>query len=315
MRRWRCADPDRCLNNANFGTGNADGGTARMQMYVWVSGGDPSRDGDLDGDVIAHEYGHGLSNRLVPGGISGGINQGGSLGEGWSDTISFLKWGDAVVGDYATSNTTTGVRSVAYDNSNRTYGTYSTSVTSPHFNGEIWASATYDVRLLLGIDTTAQLVLDGMRNIGTGPNASFLDARDGILAADMTNNAGANQCALWTAFAGRGMGANAVDAGFHSAQVDNNDLPPECLPTADADGPYVTPEGTNVTLDGSGSTPGSDPSAGAITSYDWDLDNDGQYDDATGVRRASPRSARTGCSRSASRSPTRSATPTRTARP
>jgi len=278
-------DPDRCLNNANFGTGNADGGTARMQMYVWVTGNpqNPSRDGDFDGDVIAHEYGHGLSNRLVPGGISGDINQGGSLGEGWSDAVSFLKWGDAVVGDYATSNTATGVRSVAYDNSNRTYGTYNTGVTSPHFNGEIWASALYDVRLQLGINTTAQLMLDGMRNIGTGPNASFLDARDGIFAADMTNNGGANQCALWTAFAGRGMGENAVDAGFHSAQVDNTDIPAVCLPTADADGPYVTPEGTDVTLDGSGSAPGSDPSAGAITAYDWDLDNDGAYDDATGV--------------------------------
>ena len=50
-------------------------------------------------------------------------------------------------------------------------------------------------------------------------------------------------------------------------------------PTADAGGPYATDEGVDVTLTAAGSTdPGSD-----IASYAWDLDNDGQYDDATGV--------------------------------
>ena len=82
----------------------------------------------------------------------------------------------------------------------------------------------------------------------------------------------------------------------------SDDVPAGCLPAADAGGPYTTPEGTDVTLDGTGSTAGTDPSAGAIATYAWDLDNDGQYDDATGATPdASPRSARTGSSRSGSR--------------
>ena len=54
-------------------------------------------------------------------------------------------------------------------------------------------------------------------------------------------------------------------------------------PIADANGPYDTLVGGDVTLDGTGS---SDPDADcgdSVVGYDWDLDNDGLYDDATGA--------------------------------
>ena len=56
-------------------------------------------------------------------------------------------------------------------------------------------------------------------------------------------------------------------------------IKPNQLPIADAGGPYVGQTGSPITLDGSGSM---DPD-GTIVSYEWDLDNDGLYDDAFGV--------------------------------
>ncbi len=70
-------------NNANFST-PADGSSPRMQMFLWT-GPTPARDGDFDGEVVLHEYTHGLSNRLVGGGVGISANQTRGMGEGWSD--------------------------------------------------------------------------------------------------------------------------------------------------------------------------------------------------------------------------------------
>ncbi len=50
------------------------------------TGGAPDRDSDLDAGVIAHEYGHGISNRLTGGPATVScLNNAEQMGEGWSD--------------------------------------------------------------------------------------------------------------------------------------------------------------------------------------------------------------------------------------
>ena len=64
------------------------------------------------------------------------------------------------------------------------------------------------------------------------------------------------------------------DSGCDSLSVSVNSPP-----SANAAGPYSGSEGSVITLDGSGST-------GSIVVYGWDLDNDGHYDDGTGITTA-----------------------------
>jgi PKD repeat protein len=55
---------------------------------------------------------------------------------------------------------------------------------------------------------------------------------------------------------------------------------PEPAPVADAGGPYSGTVGTPLSLTAAGS---GDPGSGPITAYAWDLDGDGDFDDATGA--------------------------------
>ena len=80
-------------NNANFGT-PADGSSGRMQMFTWT-GASPDRDGDLDAEIIFHEYSHGLSNRLA-GGLTGTQSRGSSSPRAWAAAAAWRasRWTD-----------------------------------------------------------------------------------------------------------------------------------------------------------------------------------------------------------------------------
>ncbi|WP_351233110.1 M36 family metallopeptidase [Streptomyces sp. NPDC002133] len=269
--------------NANFGT-PADGQNPTMRLFVGrASCGNHNTHRGMNGDTVAHEYSHGLSHRLVGGGDMGDGEQTGALGEGWSDAVATSMWSDPVYGEY-NNGEPTGVRRVAYDNSTLTYGDLCDDGSCQvHDDGEIWATAMWDMRTALigahgaagGKQRHEQLMVDGMKLTPSAPD--FLDARNGILAADRATYGGADQCLLWGVFARRGMGASATSPSQDQADP-ATDFPAACRPTADAGGPYTTREGTDVRLDASGST-----SPGGGGAYAWDFDGDGAYDDATGI--------------------------------
>lgn len=90
------------LNNAIFST-PPDGSPPRMQMFLY-DGPSSMRDSCFDAEVILHEYAHGLSNRLVGGGVGISALQSRGMGEGWSDfyALSILSEPeDSVSGNYA----------------------------------------------------------------------------------------------------------------------------------------------------------------------------------------------------------------------
>lgn len=214
-------------NNANFAT-PPDGSRPRMQQYLFTSP-NPDRDSSMDGDVVFHEYGHGISNRLIGNG-SGALSgtQSGAMGEGWSDYWAVTINDDGAVGEYSTGNPN-GIRRAPYSVPaaavHDSYADVGAGGFQVHRDGEVWAATLWDLRATLGAATSNLLVLNGMKFTPNRP--SFLNARDGILSADQNLNGGANRCAIWTVFARHGMGVSAVgnDGTTHVAATD---VPAEC---------------------------------------------------------------------------------------
>lgn len=222
------------------------------------------RDANLDNGVIAHEYGHGLSNRTT-GTSVGCLNTNADneqMGEGWSDFLALMftmKPTDNAsvprgIGTYLSFQPTSGVgiRPAQYSPdpaiNDYTYGDTNGMVIngSPdvHSIGFIWASILWDLhwkyveKYGFNNDLTAdsnsgsarvfQLVLDGLKLQGCLP--TFIMGRDGILAADQASTNGANKCLIWNVFAKRGVGVNA-SAGSKTNindQVEDFTVPAEC---------------------------------------------------------------------------------------
>lgn len=217
-----------------------------------------AKDSDFDNLVIAHEYGHGISNRLVGGGDNTScLHNEDQMGEGWSDWFGLMvtmKPGDLStdprgVGTYVTgaANNAVGIRPAAYSTSfavnDYTYANTNSGVSQPHGIGFVWATMLWDLNWALideygfdpnvktgtgGNNIAMSLVMEGLKLTNCEPG--FVDARDGILAADELLYNGDNKCLIWEVFANRGLGLSADqgDSDNRSDQVEAFDTP-ECI--------------------------------------------------------------------------------------
>ncbi len=171
-------------------------------------------DGSIDSDIVYHEYGHGLTWRMI-GGMSGILA--GAVGEGASDVNAFLLNGDDRIGEYAYSNPL-GIRRFPYEGYPNTYsdvgngdGTYEV-----HSDGEIYAAAMWRLMDLWKgpgsrrpVETLRGYWVDGMNFTPATP--AFEDMRDGLLQAIPDANT-EEECLVWEAFAQFGIGEGANGA-------------------------------------------------------------------------------------------------------
>jgi hypothetical protein len=249
----------------------ADGGLFKANVPVNVTlRANPltstNRDSDLDAGVIAHEYGHGISNRLTGGpAVVTCLNNAEQMGEGWSD------WFGMTLTTHPSDTATTprgvgsyllyeapggvGIRPTQYTTdmsvNPSTYASVADTagISQPHGIGYVWNTMLWEVYWNLvdaygynadvygdwttgGNNLAIQLVMDGLKFQPCRPG--FVDGRNAILAADVALTGGANQCEIWRGFAKRGLGASA-DQGSSLSRTDGVeafDLPASCTEAA-----------------------------------------------------------------------------------
>ena len=164
-------------------------------------------DGSVDADIVFHEYGHGLSWRMI-GGMSGPLA--GAIGEGNSDGIAMLINGDDKIGEYASSSPN-GIRRYPYAGYPLTYANVTGA--EVHNDGEIYAAIVWRMIELFGPtghDTLFRYIVDGMNYTPATP--TYEQMRDGILGSVANGPAKADCSKVWQAFAqfGVGVGAHSV---------------------------------------------------------------------------------------------------------
>jgi len=206
-------------------------------------------DGDFDNGIIAHEYGHGISNRLTGGPANTScLNNGEQMGEGWSDWFALmmqLKAGDngatpKGIGTFAFSQETTGggIRNFQYSTDmNVNPLTFNDSNdTESHNRGEFMTAVLWDLTWAYiekyGLDSNIysgtggnnkvmRLVIDGLKLQPCSP--SVIDFRTALIAADQATTGGEDYCLITEVFRRRGVGLNASSGSASSGtdQVEN----------------------------------------------------------------------------------------------
>jgi extracellular elastinolytic metalloproteinase len=254
-------------NNANQIT-PADGLPPTTNMYLWqpnaASFYTRCVDGDYDMSVIAHEYGHAITNRMIAG-PNAGVSSPQGMSESWSDQMAveyLYEHGYApagqrafTIGEYVTTDPVAGIRNYNMSDSPLNYSSvdYDLVGLQVHASGELWSAANMDIRAGMiarygagtpalqkscangltavtacpGNRRWAQLMFDSFPLMAVS-QVSMVDAKNAMLAADLLRFGGANQDILWNAFAKRGLGEGSSSAG----NADVNPVPSFTSPYA-----------------------------------------------------------------------------------
>ncbi len=270
-------------DNANQITG-PDGVAPITNMYLWqpIAGSfyAPCVDGDYDMSVIAHEYTHAITNRMIAG-PTAGLNSPQGMSESWSDLMAveyLFEHGYAApgrqaftIGAYVTGDPDAGIRNYNMSDSPLNYSSvdYDFVGLQVHASGEVWSAVNTDIRAAMmdrygagnpalqkscangetpvtacpGNRRWVQLVFDSFLLMAVG-QLSQVDARDALLAADQIRFGGANQDLLWNAFATRGLGQGASSNGAG----DSNPVPSFVSPFANEATVNFLPIDENDTL-------------------------------------------------------------------
>ncbi|MCU1288683.1 MAG: Chitinase, partial [Acidobacteria bacterium] len=229
--------------------------TARMRRDAGTE-----RDGTLDNQIVFHEWGHYISNRLIANSAGLNTNHSGGMGEGWGDFTAMMltvrqedtltptntNWNGAyALATYATSGSGNngyyfGIRRYPYSTDMAinplTFKHIEDGVALPndvpsragglnsqvHNTGEVWATMLWEGYAALLRDTqgssprlTFDQAQERMKNYlvaglkMTPPSPTFLEARDGVLAAAFANDPVDGEL-FAQAFARRGAGTLAV---------------------------------------------------------------------------------------------------------
>jgi extracellular elastinolytic metalloproteinase len=242
---------DRPLLGSAYMTPSPDGASPTLGL-----GSHPhsQRHSALDFTVVAHEYSHGVTQRLVGGPGDGSAltqPQSAGLAEGISDlfALSIVNFSRPegepelqVIGGWFTDSAR-GLRRNRYDASYRgTYGMLGTAEYSePHDIGELWCAALMELirRWYTQCENDAyklcwRVVLDSLKLVNSPP--SLLDGRDALEdALDLVCDSGeldkddheAARRLLWETFARFGMGFGATTNGASlQGIVESQQVPP-----------------------------------------------------------------------------------------
>jgi extracellular elastinolytic metalloproteinase len=216
-------------------------------------------DGSYDNGIVAHEYGHGISNKLMGGGINATcMTNFEQMGEGWSDWFSLMmqiKPGDTPttnipIGTYAINepNTGAGIREFPYTTDiainprtlNSSNNPDNTNSGYRYTIGETWATVMWDLTWAYinkygydpdiyngtgGNNKVMRLALDALK-LHACNTSSFITTRDKLFAADQATTGGADYCMIAEVFRRRGVGLNASSGDINNSGDQVEDFTP-----------------------------------------------------------------------------------------